>query len=248
MLEAESEEGWEGGEEFQTSSKDSALSRQQLKELKFAKKLTSGEVVSQSFLFLLAGFETTSSALVFVTYLLATHPEVQDKLYSEIMGHFENEEQINYESVTKLSYLDLVLKESLRLYPNASAVAARESSNACHIGNTFIPGGLAVAADVWTVHYSKELWGDDADEFRPERFSHEESRGRHHVAWMPFGLGPRNCIGMRFALFEEKLTLTRMLMRFRIVKCSQTEERLELIGNQTLGPKHVTIMLKKRIE
>jgi cytochrome P450 family 13 len=100
------------------------------------------------------------------------------------------------------------------------------------IGDVKVEEGIKVMADPFTVQYSKELWGEDADEFRPERFplivltrlfSWESSERRHMLAWLPFGAGPRTCIGMRLAYLEEKLALAHLLRNFNLLACPQTE-------------------------
>lgn len=90
-----------------------------------------------------------------------------------------------------------------------------------------IPEGLTIAVDVLSLHYDKEIWGQDADEFNPLRFSPEIKR--HPAVYMPFGLGPRQCVGMRFAMLELKLTLAKILLKYDVLRTSATIKDLKLV-------------------
>uniref|UniRef100_A0A914UMH9 Cytochrome P450 n=1 Tax=Plectus sambesii TaxID=2011161 RepID=A0A914UMH9_9BILA len=195
------------------------------KHLKVDKKLTVPEIVGQCFVFLLAGYETTSTTLAYLSYHLAVNEDAQNKLIAEIDDFIPTEDDITYESVQNLTYLDWCLKESLRMNPLASIANARVCMKGCTVGEQKlqVEEGVVVQANVWSIHYNKKIWGEDADSFRPERFDPETlSEPRHPMAWQPFGAGPRICIGMRFALVEAKMTLCHLLKRFSIQKCDKT--------------------------
>lgn len=212
-----------------------------------AKALTADEVVSQMMVILIAGYETTSIALAFLAYQLALKKEVQEELYQELLEKIGSEDAVDHDSVAKLNFLDQVINEGLRLYPHGSIVVNRKCmGSGVEVNGIQIPQGLNVAADVWSLHRNTELWGNDADEFRPSRFSKEESEGRHPMAFMPFGAGPRICLGMRFALLEEKLTLARLLLRYEICSTPLTPAEAVLKGNVTFGPEEVQIRLRRR--
>ncbi|KAK6042170.1 hypothetical protein COOONC_20324 [Cooperia oncophora] len=112
------------------------------------------------------------------------------------------------------------------------------------LGGVRIQEGENVCADTLTIHFNRELWGDDADDFRPERWL--EQSDRPSAAFLSFGLGPRQCIGMRLALMEEKLVLAHLLQRYNIVATCDTEEALSLTGSMTFAPKSVTVQLQRR--
>ncbi|CDW57281.1 protein CYP 13B1, a [Trichuris trichiura] len=154
------------------------------------------------------------NALSYAIYELARHPEIQEKLRGEIMDYHKND-------VQRMMYLDCVIRETLRLYP--VAVVSRRCMQTCTIGGITIEKGIHVLADVWTIHYNKDIWGPDADEFVPERFAEDQLHSLHPLAWIPFGAGPRRCIGERFALLEMKLTLARLLRKYRIFLNDRTE-------------------------
>jgi len=179
------------------------------------KKLTSEEIKVQGFLFLVAGYETTSNTLTYCSHLLTTNPEKLNKLQQEIDHFLSDEKELSYELINSMPYLDMVIRETLRMYPLASLVVNRLCMEDTEVCGQKIPAGVAVQPDIWTLHYSEELWGPvDPHKFEPERCSKEEMKNRHAMAWMPFGAGPRNCIGMRFALMELKVTLVSILSHY----------------------------------
>ncbi|KAK6035515.1 unspecific monooxygenase [Cooperia oncophora] len=213
FLDARAEQDFDNKAEF---SKDRSSS-------KVSKHLTREEITAQCFVFLLAGFDTTATSLAFATHLLAKHPSVQKNLQEEIDQHC-NRESISYETLTSLRYLDAVIKETLRMYPLATVANSRRCMKATTLGGVRIQEGENVCADTLTIHFNRELWGDDADDFRPERWL--EQSDRPSAAFLSFGLGPRQCIGMRLALMEEKLVLAHLLQRYNIVATCDTEEDL----------------------
>ncbi|VDM29887.1 unnamed protein product [Toxocara canis] len=95
------------------------------------------------------------------------------------------------------------------------------------LGDVEIEKGVCVIADVFSVHYDKKIWGEDADEFRPERW---ENLQRHPLSWLPFGAGPRTCIGKKLADMEEKLALVHILRKYDIVAAPDTEVRSLFCG------------------
>ncbi|KAK5966519.1 Unspecific monooxygenase, partial [Trichostrongylus colubriformis] len=190
------------------------------------KRLTRDEIAAQCFVFasrtqnLVGGFDTTASSLAFCTYLLAKNPQVQKDLQDEI-DQYCNTESINYETLASMKYLDVVMKEALRIYPLASIANSRCCMKPTTLGGISIEEGVYVVADTMSLHFDREIWGDDADEFRPERWI--ESPERPSAAFLSFGLGPRQCVGMRLAHMEEKLVLAHVLQRYDIVATEDTE-------------------------
>lgn len=186
------------------------------------KVLTSDGVLAQSLIFIIAGFDTISSTLAFVCHSLAIYPECQDKLLEEVDSVIEkNDGKLTYESIAQMHYMDMVISETLRLYP-AALRTDRESSKDCRIKDIVIPKGMVITINVYAVHQNEAFY-PDPKKFDPERFSPENKEKRHPCAYLPFGVGPRNCIGMRFALLEMKLTLANILKDFRFVRCPETE-------------------------
>uniref|UniRef100_A0A914WRF1 Uncharacterized protein n=1 Tax=Plectus sambesii TaxID=2011161 RepID=A0A914WRF1_9BILA len=217
-----------------------------MQQLKISKKLTTGEIVQQCLLFMLAGYDTTANSLSYITYLLAKHQDVQDKLISEIDAYCPDEADVTYETLHEMTYLNLVVKEGLRLFPLAAFVQSRQAVADCEVGGIPVQKGTGIMIDVWSVHRNREVWGADAEDFRPERFESDEDEGRPSLAYIPFGVGPRMCIGMRFALLEEKMAIVRLLQNFRFVATDATKLDMKLSDPGTVSPDEVIVRLEPR--
>ncbi|KAF8788941.1 Cytochrome P450 3A24 like protein [Argiope bruennichi] len=195
---------------------------------KLVRKMTDADILDNSLLFFLAGYETTSTALAFTTHFLIHHPEKR------------KDERVNLTIFRKqVAVLDQVFHESLRFYPPVYQLVSRECSEDMELGNIKLKKGMAVQVPVYHVHRDPKLWGPDVEEFKPERFVPENKSKIHPMAYQAFGQGPRNCVGMRFAYMEVKLALARLLSKYRFRPCSQTEqEPLTLkITPATINPK-----------
>ncbi|KAI3412155.1 hypothetical protein GPALN_002197 [Globodera pallida] len=203
------------------------------------------EIGMQLQLFLLAGFDTTANSLGFVSYNLACHPTVQLKAQEEIDTVCLNEDA-TYEELNRLKYTEAVIKETLRLLPIAGIVTTRLCTETTTLGKELtVDNGMGVAIDVYSVHRNKELWGEDAEEFRPERWL-DPDRPPASAHFYGFGGGPRICIGMRFALLEEKMALVRLLRRYSLVKTEETERELKYNAQVVLNPGAVMVRLDVR--
>uniref|UniRef100_A0A8C8CWQ9 unspecific monooxygenase n=1 Tax=Oncorhynchus tshawytscha TaxID=74940 RepID=A0A8C8CWQ9_ONCTS len=187
------------------------------------KGLTDHEILSQAMIFIFAGYETSSSTMSFLAYNLATNPHVMTKLQEEIDTVFPNKAPIQYEALMQMDYLDCVLNESLRLYP-ISPRLERVAKKTVEINGIVIPKNCVVLVPTWTLHRDPEIWSDP-EEFKPERFSKENKESIDPNTYMPFGAGPRNCIGMRFALIMIKLAMVEILQSFTFSVCDETEVR-----------------------
>uniref|UniRef100_A0A8C7MNW0 unspecific monooxygenase n=1 Tax=Oncorhynchus kisutch TaxID=8019 RepID=A0A8C7MNW0_ONCKI len=185
------------------------------------KGLTDHEILSQAMIFIFAGYETSSSTMSFLAYNLATNPHVMTKLQEEIDTVFPNKAPIQYEGLMQMDYLDCVLNESLRLYP-ISPRLERVAKKTVEINGIIIPKDCVVLVPTWTLHRDPEIWSDP-EEFKPERFSKENKESIDPYTYMPFG--PRNCIGMRFALIMIKLAMVEILQSFTFSVCDETEVR-----------------------
>ncbi|KAM7427258.1 Thromboxane-A synthase [Porites harrisoni] len=205
-------------------------------EGKQVSKLSEDEVVAQSFVFLLAGYETTSNTLSYVTYCLALNPEVQEKLIKEIDDAVGDNETPDYNVVQNLEYLDMVICEALRLYPPAPRFG-RLCNESCTLNGVKFVKGSIVLVPVYHIHRDPEYW-PDPEKFDPERFSKEAKQKRNPYCFLPFGTGPRSCIGMRFALMEAKIALVYLLKRFRFQRSADTEVPLQLEAPITMSPKN----------
>ncbi|KAF7663308.1 hypothetical protein LDENG_00213630 [Lucifuga dentata] len=199
------------------------------------KGLSDHEILSQAMIFLFAGYETTSSSLCFLAYNLATHPHIMKRLQEEIDSTFPNKAAVQYQDLLQMEYLESVINESMRLYPIAPRLE-RVCKATVEINGLVIPKDMVVLIPMWTMHRDPELW-PDPEEFKPQRFSKENKECIDPYTYMPFGAGPRNCLGMRFALLMMKLAVVEILQRFSFSVCEETEIPLEMDIQGLLMPK-----------
>ncbi|RMZ99029.1 cytochrome P450 3A29-like [Brachionus plicatilis] len=154
--------------------------------------------------FMFAGYETTSTTLTYASFILAKNSEEQQKLYDLLKSEFDSEDYINPDSVQKIEYLDWFVKEVLRIYPIVNTAVGRRWTKSTVVKGIDIPEDTVIVVDVMSLHFDPELWGPvDPNEFHPLR--HDTKR--NPLAFMAFGNGPRNCIGMQFAMLEPKIAL-----------------------------------------
>jgi cytochrome P450 len=181
----------------------------------------------------LAGFETTANALSWTLYLLAKHPEVAEKLEEEasrVLGG----RIATFEDLPRLEYTERVLQESLRLYPPAW-VFERAAVEADEVGGYSIPAGTTIAVCPYALHRNPAYW-ENPETFDPDRFLPERSEARSRFAYLPFGDGPRICIGKSFAMMEAKIVLAMMASAFHLQLAG--EDGVEVDPGITLRPKN----------
>ena len=173
------------------------------------------EVLAQLLIFLTVGYETTASTLHFICYILSQKPDIQNKLREEILEVLNERDSIDYEDMSKLQYMNQVISETLRMYPPAVR-SDRYCQKTTIIKNIEIEKGSSVSFSIYNIHHDPEYY-PNPHKFDPERFSPENKSSRHPMAYIPFGAGPRNCIGMRFAEFEIRLTLVDLIKKYRLL-------------------------------
>ncbi|KAL4858882.1 Cytochrome P450 3A12 [Chlorella vulgaris] len=211
-------------------------------------RLSDLDVCAQLFTFLLAGYETTSVALSFSLYLLALHPEHQQRVMQEVDAFGGRE--LGYADLASCPYIEAVFQESMRLYPPVSALLAlaREPKQGgvdlvLGDGSTMhLPDACRVMFNIWTLHRDERYWPEPTA-FKPDRFlpstpsGKVEASANHSGSYFPFGLGPRKCIGWRFAMEEGVLCLARIFQRFEIRLDTERHQRpLDLRSSVTLNP------------
>uniref|UniRef100_A0AAQ5Y8U8 unspecific monooxygenase n=1 Tax=Amphiprion ocellaris TaxID=80972 RepID=A0AAQ5Y8U8_AMPOC len=198
--------------------------------------LTDQEILAQAMIFIFAGYETSSSTLSFVAYNLATNPHIQKTLQKEIDETFPEKVRPNYDGLMQMEYLDMVVNESMRLYPIATRLE-RVSKTSVEVNGVTVPKGTTIMIPVYTLHRDPSLW-PEPEAFKPERFSKENKDNIDPYAFLPFGAGPRNCIGMRFAQLMMKLALVEILQNFSFVTCKETDIPMELGNDGFTTPKN----------
>ncbi|XP_032617812.1 thromboxane-A synthase isoform X2 [Hylobates moloch] len=202
-----------------------------------ARPLTVDEIVGQAFIFLIAGYEIVTNTLSFATYLLATNPDCQEKLLREVDLFKEKHMAPEFCSLEEgLPYLDMVIAETLRMYPPAFRFT-REAAQDCEVLGQRIPAGAVLEMAVGALHHDPEHW-PSPETFNPERFKAEARQQHRPFTYLPFGAGPRSCLGVRLGLLEVKLTLLHVLHKFRFQACPETQVPLQLESKSALGPKN----------
>ncbi|CAG2177208.1 unnamed protein product, partial [Oppiella nova] len=212
------------------------------------KYITEEEILAQSWVFFVAGYETTATTLTFASYELALNQDSQQRLYEEILTSVDSNGEIDYDLLSKLPYLDAVISETLRLDAPA-VVLIRQASEDYKLGNTGITlyKGQQLEMPITAIHHNEEFY-ENAYQFIPERFLPENRHKIKPYTYLPFGAGPRNCIGMRFGLMEAKLALAQVVRRYRFFQTPNTDVPLQLnISMAIHTPKRVIIGIEKRL-
>ncbi|GER36058.1 cytochrome P450 [Striga asiatica] len=170
-------------------------------------RLSIDDIVEECKQFYLAGHETTSSLLTWTVVVLAMHPDWQQKARDEVL-QLCGDKDPDAEAISHLKVVNMILNEVLRLYPPVIALYQHAHENT-KIGNFAIPAGIDLLLPIMLVNRDPGLWGHEAEEFKPERFARGQLAG-----FMPFGWGPRTCVGQNFAMVEAKVALAVMLKQF----------------------------------
>lgn len=178
-------------------------------------KITMLEAAAQAFVFWAAGFETSSSTATYCLYELSLHQDLQDEAADEINRVLEEFGGITYESVNAMHYLHKVVSETLRKYPSLPMLNRMCNQDTDLPGiNLRVAKGTAIVIPVMGIHWDPEIY-PEPEKFDPERFNDANIAGRHQYAYLPFGEGPRNCIGMRFGLLQTKIGIISLLSKYR---------------------------------
>ncbi|KAM7341963.1 uncharacterized protein ACRADG_009556 [Cochliomyia hominivorax] len=178
------------------------------------------EEICSSILHLFFGaFDTTASTSFYALVFLAMFPEYQQRLYDEIMSILptNSDSDLTWEVLNKFSYLEMVLNETMRLAPAIPQIAREVCHENLTVDNGFtIPVGQCLVIDIFSLHRSKEIWGPNANVFNPNNFLPSNVDSRDPFTFIPFVKGIRFCIGGKYAMISLKISLIKILKRYRV--------------------------------
>ncbi|CAH0627439.1 unnamed protein product [Chrysodeixis includens] len=172
------------------------------------------ELQEETLVLVMAGTDTSAVGASFTVCMLARHPDIQERAYEELKEVFgDSNRPLTSEDLPRLKYLDAIIRETLRLYPPVPIIVRSvEKEITLPSGVTLVPG-CGVLVHIWGTHRNPRYWGDDADQFRPERFLEPL---KHPAAFIPFSFGPRNCLGYQYAMMSMKTAVATILRKYRI--------------------------------
>jgi cytochrome P450 len=196
--------------------------------------LTDEEVRDNCVTIFLAGHDTTAAGLTWLGWILASKPDIAKRASQEVASVC-GDRLPTFSDLPQLSYLHRVIKETLRHYPPALAVFARQAIDEVEISGWTVPKGSIVRVITHTVQHDPR-WYPDPERFDPDRFSPERFDQIPQQAYLPFGLGPRACIGSTFAMMEMTLVACMLIQRFRLV-AAPGQETPELHPGLSLRPR-----------
>jgi len=198
---------------------------------------TPKEVLVNAMGFLIAGSETTSIALTWTLYELGNHPDIQKKLRQEVLDVLDGQD-LTWDHIGQMKYLNFIVKESVRLYPPAW-INVRTTKHPMTLGDIHLPTNAIIMLPILALHRHKPFWGERASEFIPERWDparSDEFPQPARGAYIPFNIGPRDCIGARFAQMEMKIVLTLLIQQFQFAPAKGFSPTFGM--SETLKPKH----------
>lgn len=171
------------------------------------------ELVNQVAMLFLAGHETSASALTWASHLIASAPDIQERMHAEVVQNI-GDRQPEFTDMKQLTLTWNVFRETLRLFPPVGFIA-RESPRGCPMRDKQVKPGATVVVAPWLLHRHRSWWAEP-DAFNPDRYDNDESRDSLRQAYLPFGMGPRVCLGAAFALQEGALILSTLVRHYRL--------------------------------
>jgi cytochrome P450 len=210
--------------------------------------MTNEQALDELLTIYIAGHHTTSVALSWTFYLLAKHPEIEKRILEEVR-QVVGQRRIDLSDLPKLQYTEMVIKESLRLYPPAYVLFAREALEDVNLGEHWIKKGGWIYMYPYVVHRDPQNF-ENPETFDPERFSPQRIDSIPQHAYMPFGLGPHVCIGQHFAMIEFVLAVATILRRYsmQIEPGHENARNLPLLANHIRGGLPVRLHRRARSE
>lgn len=210
-----------------------------------SKSLSHEELIAQCIIFLVAGYETTATTLTYAAYFLAKNPSAQHDLYGEILDTIANGGELTQESLANMPLLDSAISETLRMCPplvRIDRVCTQDAVLTTSNNRKIVARkGDIFTIPIYAIHTDPSLW-QDPEKFDVYRFTPENKKSHSPCSFLPFGLGPRNCVGMRFALIEAKWALVNLLKKFEIVPCAETIEKIKFRNTGFSSPENPILL------
>ncbi|ODM88969.1 Cytochrome P450 4c3 [Orchesella cincta] len=208
--------------------------------------LTDKNVREETDTFMFEGHDTTSAAASWTTFLLSLHPEYQTKVHQEMDDIFGSDRtrEVTMADLSKMKYLECCIKEGLRIFPSVPFIGRKLTKDQTLDDGVVLPQGVTIMCLIYFLHRDPKVF-PNPEKFDPSRFAQEEggTQGRHPFAYVPFSAGPRNCIGQKFAMMEEKVMISTIFRNFRVHAAERMEDvdvLCELITRPEAGL-HVTL-------
>ncbi|KAK3222802.1 hypothetical protein Dsin_009827 [Dipteronia sinensis] len=206
------------------------------------KKISIDDMIDECKTFYIGGHETTTSLLTWTILLLAIHTDWQEKLRKELLELF-GKQNPQPDSIGRMKTMSMVVNETLRLYSPVVQIM-RRINREVRLGNLTLPVNMEAYIPTIAVHHNPDIWGEDVHLFKPERFSQGVAKATNNntAAFLPFGLGPRACVGLNFAVTEAKIALSMILQRYKFnLSPNYVHSPIQLL---TICPQHgLQIML-----
>ncbi|KAL5759324.1 hypothetical protein ACOSQ2_018162 [Xanthoceras sorbifolium] len=200
------------------------------------KKISIDDIIDECKTFYLAGHETTTSLLTWTILLLAIHTDWQENVRKEVLQLF-GKQNPTPDNIGRLKTMSMVFNETLRLYPPVINLT-RRIDREVKLGKLTLPPNMEVNIPITQLHHNPDIWGEDVHLFKPERFSEGMAKATNNntAIYLPFGLGPRNCVGVNFATPQAKIALSMILQRYKFnLSPNYVHSPVEFL---TLRPQH----------
>ncbi|GMT21309.1 hypothetical protein PFISCL1PPCAC_12606, partial [Pristionchus fissidentatus] len=210
-------------------------------------RLATDDLMDEVETFMFEGHDTTAAGLAWAVWCLATNPKIQEQAAAEVAGVFKDDadREATRDDLHAMPYLDRCIKETMRLFPPVPIVM-RKLQNDFECGGHTLPRGVTVSICPLAIHRNEAVY-ENCQSFDPDRFLPERSVNRHAFDYIPFSAGPRNCIGQRFASYEQKVVLSWLLRRYRF-ECGMKLFDNPPMSEAVLRPKHGCLIRMYRRE
>ncbi|XP_054086742.1 probable cytochrome P450 313a4 [Zeugodacus cucurbitae] len=197
-------------------------------------KMSHHDLIGEANTIVSAAFETSANGILSTLLMLAMHPPVQQRLFEEIINMFPDKNfYMDYENITNLPYLDMVVHETLRLMPAIPMIGRQVVKDTTLSNGLVLPKGMEILISIFDLHRRSDIWGANADKFNPDNFLPVNLQEKHSHAYIPFSKGIRNCIGWKYALMAIKILLAGFVRNYSFETSVKLED-LKFSNNVTL--------------